>query len=227
MANWPIHNFLARNTALAFSVIFGALLLPLSAVANPQDRNSDGHTEVINPELDRRDVNYKRIDNEIIEITPVLGFLSIEDFDTSELFGLRVGVHLNEYLFVEASYVMAEGDRTSYEELSGSSATIFSDSDREYNSLDASLGINLFTGESWIFGNAYSSNFYLLIGAGTTEFGGDDWMTINVGAGYRLFLNDWMALRLDVRDHIFNRDVFIDNEQTHNIELSTSLSFFF
>ena len=143
------------------------------------------------------------------------------------MLGLRVAAHLNEYLFVEASYGEAKGDRTSFEELSGSSANLFNDAEREYSFWDVSLGINIFTGESWILGRAFSSNFYFLIGAGTTEFGGDDWTTINAGAGYRIFLTDWLAMRLDVRDHIFNRDIFIENDQTHNIELSGSLSFFF
>ena len=45
--------------------------------------------------------------------------------------------------------------------------------------------------------------------------------------GYRLLLTDSLAWRLDVRDHIFDRDTFGDDEITHNIELSTGLSFFF
>lgn len=213
MASGSIRKFLGCT---------GLLLVSLLSCATVS-----AQVEVIDPELDRRDIDYKRIDNEFVEITPYVGVLAIEDFDTSTLFGLRIAAHLNEYLFVEASYGAAEGDRTSYEELSGSSATLFSDSERDYTFWDVSLGINLFNGESWLFGRAYSSNFYVVIGAGTTEFGDDDWSTLNAGAGYRLFLTDWMALRLDARDHIFNRDIFLENDQTHNIELSGSLSFFF
>jgi len=213
MASRPFRTLLALCCASMIGVLLCAPVL--------------AQTEVIKPELDRRDIDYKRIDNEFIEFTPYVGMLAIEDFDTSSLSGVRIGVHLNEYLFVEASYGEAEGDRTSYEELSGSAASIFSDSDREYTFWDVSLGLNLFTGESWLLGKAFSSNFYLLFGAGTTEFGDDDWTTLNAGVGYRLFLTDWLALRLDVRDHIFNRDVFIENDQTHNIELSGAFSIFF
>ncbi len=210
MASWAKRNLLAC----------GAMLLMATASASLH-----ADTEVIDPELDRRDINYRRIDNEIVEISPYIGVLAIEDFDTSFLWGARLGVYLNEYLFVEGSYGAAQGDSTSYEELIGS--PLFLDDERDYTFWDVTLGINLFPGEAWLFGRAFSSNFYLVAGAGSTEFGDDDWTTITAGAGYRLFLTDWMALRIDVRDHIFNRDLFGEDDQTHNIELSSSLSFFF
>ena len=60
-----------------------------------------------------------------------------------------------------------------------------------------------------------------------TTFAGDDNFTINVGIGYRLLLNDWLALRFDARDYIFDRTLFAQEETTHNLELRTGFSVFF
>ncbi|MBT8152020.1 MAG: outer membrane beta-barrel domain-containing protein [Gammaproteobacteria bacterium] len=184
------------------------------------------NSEVISPDLDRREVKIARIDNENIEIGLHVGLLSIEDFDSSSLFGARLAFHLNEFVFIEGSYSEAEGDQTTFEELFPS-AQLISNRERKYKSWDVSLGWNLLPNETWIFGRAFKSDVYLLTGAGRTKFGGDNWFTINLGAGFRVFLTDWMAWRFEVRDHIFNRDIFGEDDQTNNIEYSTSASIYF
>ncbi|MBT8138603.1 MAG: outer membrane beta-barrel domain-containing protein, partial [Gammaproteobacteria bacterium] len=142
------------------------------------------------------------------------------------LFGARLAFHLNEFVFIEGSYSEAEGDQTTFEELFPS-AQLISNRERKYKSWDVSLGWNLLPNETWIFGRAFKSDVYLLTGAGRTKFGGDNWFTINLGAGFRVFLTDWMAWRFEVRDHIFNRDIFGEDDQTNNIEYSTSASIYF
>jgi outer membrane beta-barrel protein len=199
---------------------FSCLLLPAASYAL-----DDATTDVIVPEFERRVPKVDKIDSENIELTTYAGILNIEDFDSDFFWGARAAVHLSEHVFVEASYGSATGDQTSFEELAG--AKIISDSDRDFTFWNISMGWNAFPGEAWLFGKAYISNFYFIAGAGRTEFGGDKWTTVNIGAGYRLFITDWMALRIDVRDHIFNRDLFGEDDQTNNVEISSGLSFFF
>ena len=214
MANRPIHLFLA--------VIF----LCLASAAAPLQATANDRVEVVKTDIERTNAKFDRIDTENFEVMfPSVGILAIEDFEVGFIANLRVAFHLNERLFIEASYGMSEGDQTSYETISGS--TIFTDDDREYKTWDGSLGVNVFPGETWLFGRAFSSDLYAVLGAGRTTFGDRSWSTINVGAGYRLFISDWLALRLDLRDHIFNRNLFNDDKRTHNIELSLGLSYFF
>jgi len=208
---------LGRRLALAY---IGCLLLPAASYAI-----DDSNNDVILPELDRRDIKVDKIDSENIEIAAYAGILSIEDFDSDFFLGARAALHLSEHFFVEASYGAASGDKTSFEELAG--AQLITNDDRDFTFWDVSLGWNAFPGEAWLMGKAYASNFYFIAGAGRTEFGGDKWMTVNIGAGYRLFVTDWMALRIDVRDHIFNRDLFGEDDQTNNVEISSGMSFFF
>ena len=203
------------------------LLIALSIIATLSSiRTAAEVPEVISPEIDRREIKVARIDNENIEVGIYGGILAIEDFDSSNISIVRIDFHINEHTFIEASYGSAKGDTTTFEELIPSTQLI-SDEQREYTSYDISFGWNIFPGETWLLNKAYKSDFYLILGGGSTEFGGDKWFTWNVGAGYRLFLNDWLAWRIDVRDHIFNRDLFGEDDQTNNIEMSSGVSFFF
>lgn len=50
---------------------------------------------------------------------------------------------------------------------------------------------------------------------------------LNVGLGTRLFLADWAALQVDMRDHIFSLDLLGKRQSTQNLELTAGLTFFF
>lgn len=208
---------------LSAGLLFIGLLL-FGSLSHAEER-----IEVVETNIDRSNVKFKRIDSENIELTVAAGILAIEDFDSGELWGVRAGYHLNERLFFEASYFISEGDRTTFEELFPGQIDIFGgdSSARDYKSWDVSGGINLFPGETWFFGRAMSSDVYLMLGAGRTDFGGDKWTTLNVGIGYRLFLTDWLAWRIDLRNHIFTRDIVNEDDRTNNIETSTGFSVFF
>jgi len=50
---------------------------------------------------------------------------------------------------------------------------------------------------------------------------------VMLGAGYQLTLNDWLALRLDVKDHIFQVDLLGYQKTTHNLETALGVTFYF
>ena len=219
MENWNKRFLLAGSCALALSL--GALSSATFAQV------IDGDSPIIEPELDRREIKTDDIDTENFEIGLYGGFISIEDFANSEVVGLRAAYHVTEDFFLEAAYGMAEGDLTSFEKLSGSSP-LLNDDDREYTYYNLSLGWNIFPGEVFIWDKyAFNSQFYLIGGVGSTEFAGDSWFTVNIGAGYRLLLTDYFAWHLDVRDHIFDRDTFGEDQTTHNFEFHTGFTLFF
>ncbi len=155
------------------------------------------------------------------------GVISIEDFSSSEVYGVRAAYHVTEDFFFEATYGTAEGDLTSFEKLSGGSP-LLSDDDREYLYYDLSVGWNFLPGEIFIWDKyAFNTQFYTIAGVGSTDFAGDKWFTVNVGAGLRLFLTDTFAWHLDFRDHIFDRDTLGEDQTTHNLEFHTGITVFF
>lgn len=183
--------------------------------------------QVIEPELERREFEPPAIDSENIEMGFFVGMISIDDFASEPVYGVRAAWHLSEDFFFEANLGMAEADLTSYEKLSGG-APLFEDSERDYQFYNLSLGWNVLPGEIYFSeSRAFKSDLYLLGGVGGTDFLGDTWFTATIGIGYRLLINDWIALRMDVRDHIFDRDTFGEDETTQNIEWSTGVTFFF
>lgn len=189
-------------------------------------QQTDSQQSVIEPDLNRRDINESEIDSEDFEVGLYVGVISIEDFSSDTLIGARLAYHINEDFFVEANYGQAEAGQTSFEILSGG-APFLTDEEREYRYYNIGLGYNL-NGEVFLTRNlVFNSATYFTLGAGSTEFGGDDRFTLSLGAGYRLLLTDYFALHFDVRDHIFNSEIIGEEKSTHNIEYGIGATFFF
>ena len=182
---------------------------------------------VVQPEIARREIVEPDIDEEDFEIGGYLGFLSIEDFGTSPVYGARLAYHVTDDIFLEAAVGTSTADKTSYELLSGN-VQLLTDDERDFTYYNLSAGFNLLPGEAFFFDRyALNSQFYLIAGVGSTRFAGNDEFTVNVGAGYRLLVNDWMAVHLDARDHMFESDLLGSAKTTHNIEVHGGLTVFF
>lgn len=182
--------------------------------------------QVVRPELERREVKDADIDTEDFEIGAFAGVMNVEDFGTNLVYGARLGYHVTEYVFVEAAYGRTDTDETSAERFGG--FQILQDSDRTLDYYNLSFGFNLLPGESFVgSGWAFTSDFYLIGGVGSTDFAGDDQFTWNIGFGYRVLANDWLALRVDARDHVFDLDILGESQTNHNLEFTGGLSVFF
>jgi len=180
---------------------------------------------VIEPEVERREIRRARIDTENFELSAFGGFKSVEDFGSNAVYGVRLAYHITEGLFAEASYGQTDVGKTSFETLSGAAELL---SDRKYRYYDLSLGYNLLPGEVFIGRNrAFNSALYVLLGAGNTDFAGDNLFTVSFGAGYRVLLTDWLSAHFMVRDHIFRTDLLGKDKTTHNIEFVLGLGWFF
>ena len=192
------------------------------APAGPMDPE-----QVINPSVERREIKEPNIDSEDFEIGAFAGIMSIEDFGSNLVYGIRVAYHVTEGFFVEGAMGQTEAGYTSFEILSGG-APILSDSDREFTYYNLSLGYNILPGEGYIGeSRAYNTGLYIIAGLGSTRFAGDDRFTVNYGAGYRFLLNDSLALHLDFRDHLFDIDLLGEEKTTHNLEGHLGVTVFF
>lgn len=206
--------------ALAWLAAAPALAAEPAPIGNPQG-------PIIQPEVERRDIVIPKINTEDFEVGAYYGLLSVEDFGTAPVYGVRVAYHVTEDLFAEAALGYTKAGKTSFERLSGA-APLLTDDQRKYTYYNVSLGFNVLPGESF-FGDkhAFTNDLYLIAGLGSTKFAGDSHFTINYGMGYRLLLSDWVALHADVRDHMFNIDITGQNKRTHNMEISVGATVFF
>jgi outer membrane beta-barrel protein len=183
--------------------------------------------QVIDPQVERREVKEPAIDREDFEIGGFVGIMAIEDFGSNVSYGVRLAYHITEGFFVEATVGQSEGGLTSFEVLSGG-ASLLTDDERVLTYYNLNLGYNILPGEVFIGeGRAYNTTLYLIAGLGSTRFAGDDRFTVNVGAGYRFLLTDSVALHLDFRDHLFDIDLLGEEKTAHNLEGHLGVTVFF
>ena len=189
--------------------------------------SSEPPGQVIDPEVERREVKEPKIDREDFEVGAFVGIMSIEDFGTNLVYGARIAYHLTEGFFVEGTVGRSEGGLTSFEILSGG-AQLISDSERTLTYYNLNLGYNILPGEVFFGeGRAYNEQLYLIAGLGSTRFAGDDRFTVVVGAGYRFLFTDSVALHVDFRDHLFDIDLFGEEKTAHNLEAHIGVTVFF
>lgn len=205
---------------------FGALLITSFVAQADEDR------PIIEPDVKPQKVDEALIDTENFEAGLFFGTINIEDFETSMLYGVRLAYHLSESFFLESNVGFADGGETSFEKLSGNTQ-LLSESEREYRFYNVGFGYNIFPGEafmkSWFSDTTYAfnTNFYLLAGAGATDFAGDNRFTATFGAGYQILLNDAFSMSVVFREHLYDIDVLGEEKTSINTELSAGLSVFF
>ena len=211
-------------------LLSGVLVLSLSACGGRRNLQSDeaqAQVPVIEPEVERRVIDPAEIDTEDFEVGFYAGQMSVEDFGVNTVAGLRFAYHITEGFFVELGAGQTDTELTSFERLSGA-AQLLTDDQREYSYYNVSMGYNIFPGESFIGRNrAINTSFYVVAGVGKTRFAGDDRFTVNIGAGMRFLPTDWMALHIDVRDHILDVDLLGEEKTVNNLEAHVGLTFFF
>lgn len=183
--------------------------------------------QVIEPEVERREIKEPAIDREDFEVGGFVGIMSIEDFGADVVYGARLAYHVTEGFFVEGTVGQTEGGLTSFEQLSGG-ARLIDDDERTFTYYNLNVGYNILPGEGFIGeGRAYNTNMYLIAGLGSTRFAGDDRFTVNFGAGFRFLLTDSLALHVDFRDHLFDIDLLGQDKTVHNLEGHIGVTVFF
>ncbi len=224
MESWFQRILLKPGLALCLSLCFS---LPSIAQEDDKDDNRTILDGVINPDLERRDINESKIDSENFEFGLYGGVMSIEDFGTNDSFGLTAAYLVSEDWFLEVGYGTSQASLSSFEVLSGANALI-DPTDRDLNYLNFSIGLNLFPGEFFLGkSRAFNMSGYIIAGAGNTEFAGDEFFTLNYGMGLRMSATDWLALRIGFRNHIFTHDIFGVDKTVQNLEPQIGLSLYF
>ncbi|WP_317929990.1 outer membrane beta-barrel domain-containing protein [Halioxenophilus sp. WMMB6] len=207
-------------------ILLGVPLLAgvLSANAFAQEEVLD---DIITPDLERRTIKEGAIDSENFEVGLYAGILNIEDFGSNDVVGFRVAYHLSELLFFEGAAGQSRLQETSFERLSGD-IQLLTDDQRDLTYYNLSVGFNFFPGEVFLGSKfAMNTNFYFIAGLGNTQFADEEHFTYNFGAGINMLPTDWLSIRFDVRDYLFEHDLFGETVDTNNLEASLGLNIYF
>jgi outer membrane beta-barrel protein len=199
---------------------------PAGGAAAAAGDHKPANDQVIEPELDRRNVKVPKIPSNDFEVGLFTGTYSVQNFGSSLVYGIRLGYHITEDVFVEGVYGQTKvSDDTFREILPGGIFPNPTETLRYYN---LSAGYNILPGEFFLWKrNAKVSALYVIGGVGSTQFDNQRHLTINGGLGARVWLADWAALQVDLRDHVFSLDLLGERKNTQNVELTGGLTFFF
>lgn len=219
-----------QTKPLASLLLTGALLsAPLAALAAEEKDAAEqkpANEQVIVPQVDRRDVKVPKIPSNDIELGLFTGTYATQNFGTSSVSGVRLGYHITEDFFVEGAYGRTKVSDESYRQVFPSG--IFTQPEEDLTYYNLSVGLNVLPGEVFLGRNwAKASALYLIGGIGNTKFNDRRVQTFNVGAGVRVFFADWVAVQLDMRDHIFTIDLLGRRQRTQNLEMTLGATFFF
>jgi outer membrane beta-barrel protein len=213
-----------RFQHLALSLLLAALTAA-PALVRAQDTRP-ANEQVIEPQVDRRVVKLPKFPSNDFEFGAFGGTYATENFGSSLVYGARLGYHITEDIFVEAAYGRSQiSDENFRQILPGG---IFEQPKETLTYYNLSAGYNVLPGEVF-FGKSYAkpSALYLIGGIGSTRFLEQRRMTVNFGLGLRVFLADWAAIQVDMRDHVFSLDLLGKRQNTQNLELSAGLTLFF
>jgi outer membrane beta-barrel protein len=198
---------------------------PVPAAGAPMKEQA-ANQQVIEPQIDRRDVHAPKIPSNDFELGLLVGTYDTQNFGAKALGGVRAGYHITEDVFVEAVFGITQvTDKDFRLILPGG---IFPSETETLRYYDLSVGYNLFPGEIFLAkDHAKVSALYVIAGIGTTKFDSTSHETVNAGFGWRIFLADWTALQLDLRDHVYSVNLLGQPQTTQNLELSMGVTFFF
>jgi outer membrane beta-barrel protein len=188
---------------------------------------SQAEPSIIEPQVSRRAVKTPKIKAKDFEVGAYFGALSIEDFGTNPIYGARAAYHVTEDFFLEGFLARSKAGLSSLENVFPD-ITVVSNSGRYFTYYDLDVGYNVLPGEVFLGrGRAFNTALYGTFGMGDVKFADQDQFALNFGVGTRILITDWLAMHLDVRDHVFESHLFGVNKNVHNVEAILSLTTFF
>ncbi|HEX9812130.1 MAG TPA: outer membrane beta-barrel domain-containing protein [Burkholderiales bacterium] len=186
---------------------------------------AQSQTPVIQPEVDRRNIRIPKINVDDIEIGLYGGVLSVQDFGANSAAEFRAAYHLTEDFFIEGTVGRSTVSDESFRRLG---IPIFTQQETNLDYYHLSVGYNLFPGEIFFGKNwAMTSAVYLIGGVGSVKFNNENSTSFNFGIGIRVLPADWLAVRVEMRDLLFESDILGKNELKHNFELVLGLGVYF
>lgn len=212
-----------HHALLALAAAATSLVAASGASAQAQKPATE---QVVVPEVERRDIRNPRYPSNDISVGAYLGTYATQNFGASFVYGVRLGYAITEDFFVEGAYAQTTVSDESFRQILPGG--IFVNTTERLSYYNLSVGYNVLPGEVFLGrSRAMPSALYLLGGVGSTDFNGQQSQTFNLGLGFRVFLADWAALQVDMRDYIYSLDILGKRQSTQNLEFTGGVTFYF
>src|SRR5271167_5066669 len=133
-----------------------------------------GEPSIVEPQVTRRVVKTPKIKAKDFEVGAYFGALSIQDFGTNPVYGVRAAYHVTEDFFFEAFGARSQAGLSSLEDVFPN-ITVISNSGRYFTYYDLDVGYNILPGEVFLGrGRAFNSALYATFGIGAVKFANQD-----------------------------------------------------
>ncbi len=140
------------------------------------------------------------------EISAMGGWFAGDISDGAPIYGGAYTFHFTEDLGLEASYFRTRQSFALLQAINERQQGLVDIVEAEDNPIQLFLGHLVWSvayGKvRWMGGSISRFDFYLSLGAGATVEPGDLGLTGSGGFGTKFYFTEWLALRLDVRDHV-------------------------
>ncbi|MBC7992708.1 MAG: outer membrane beta-barrel domain-containing protein [Rhizobacter sp.] len=218
----------------AFLLLIAALWAAATGARAADEKDTQeqkpANEQVIVPQVDRRDVKVPKIPSNDFELGLFTGTYATQNFGSNSVSGVRLGYHVTEDFFVEGAYGQTKVSDEAFRQILPGGIFISAEEKLKYYNL--SIGYNVLPGEVFIGRSwAKTSALYIIGGIGNTSlrigFDNQRKQTYNFGFGARVFLADWAALQVDMRNHMFELDLLGKRQRTQNLEMTLGATFFF
>ena len=201
-----------------------ALLGNSSALAQQTPRPDSN--QVVVPEVERREIKLPKFPSKDIAVGLFGGTYATQNFGAAAVVGARLGYHVTEDWFVEATLGQSKVSDDAFRQVLPGGIFVTNKETLKYYSVSA--GYNLLPGEVFPTAKrAKATAIYLVAGVGSTKFNDQRSQTISFGLGGRLLLTDRAAVQFDIRDHVFSLDLLGLRQSTHNLELTGGFTYYF
>ena len=180
----------------------------------------------MSPELSRRQVAIPNIDALDIEVGIYGGMLNVEDFGANYTYGVSGFFHITEDAFVNVNYGRSNIKDDTFRRLN---LPLFGESgERDISDLNFLLGWNFLSGEMfWSKQYAFTSDLYLLAGAGSVNFDDESYFSVMGGLGAKILFTDWLALRFEAKLSEYDSSFLGYEKKSHNVDVITGISIFY
>jgi outer membrane beta-barrel protein len=167
------------------------------------------------------------------ELSAMGGWYAADIADGAPVYGGAYTFHLSEFLGLEAAYFRTEQRYAFLQSIVDRNQNLVGITEVDEDPMQLFLGHlvwSLAYGKvRWLGGGISRFDFYLSLGAGATHEPGSLGITGSGGFGLKFYLLEWLALRLDARDHVRSQQrvsLGID-KVVNDISLMGGLSVFF
>ncbi|MCA9583581.1 MAG: outer membrane beta-barrel domain-containing protein, partial [Myxococcales bacterium] len=161
------------------------------------------------------------------ELSVMGGVYSADLLSSSYYLSGAYTFHVTEELGLEAAFGYSRADSELVRIIEEDRGITLLREDAPVYLYQAHLLWSLAYGKMRWFGSSISRfDFYLALGGGVTDNQTARGLTGSAGLGWKFFVGEWFAVRIDVRDHVLQQEVLGESALVNNLVATLGMSVF-